>query len=215
MGARDQQLADDIIAGGKRADLALQELIREVRSRFILHVVSNNGREEDAKDAFQDGLIILILQLKDGKFKGSGSLTGYLRKISWRQWLQKKHEKSIGGPSRKGKKDDFQADHGPPMRMELNRGDPFDVIPELDLLDREKYNWVRTCFSRFGEKCVRVLELYIREISREDIARQLGISVKSAGERKSRCLKNLKNELKRNVEFRAYIKKIRWMTWKY
>ena len=162
-------MVTDILAGGRPADLALQQLITEVRDKFIGWVINKKGDKEDAKDVFQEGMLTMVMQLEAGKYTGEGSLTGYLWTICKRRWYKLIERKRKGQYSEveEVEKELVEANVKPQPILE----EPFEVMVEPDLLDREKYSWVKACFRSLKESCIKVMELiYLKQISREEVA---------------------------------------------
>jgi DNA-directed RNA polymerase specialized sigma24 family protein len=52
------------------------------------HVLKNSGSSDDAKDVFQEGIIILCKNIREGKFQGTSTIGTYLFSICRFVWLK-------------------------------------------------------------------------------------------------------------------------------
>lgn len=143
------------------------------------YVMKNNGTEADAKDIFQEAMIIAWLNMKEGKFivKNEFSLSAYLYKISKYKWLDKLKSKSMKSTQRIGEMD-YQ-----------------DLDTELNEYEKsEKHlNYLHSLYNQLDTKCKDVLNrFYFNRNKLEEIADELNYDIGSIRTIKYRCMQKLR-----------------------
>lgn len=159
-------------------------IIRQVYTQYFdsiaQYILHNKGTIEDAKDIFQDAMMIIYQKSQQADFELQYSLHTYLYTICRNTWLKKLRKKTdMGVPL--------------PEHLELIAEDTF----EEEILWREKEQLYRKKFRELGEGCQKVLELYLKGTSMEGIAKKMGFS--SAGYAKKRKYK-CKNQLLKLIQ---------------
>jgi RNA polymerase sigma factor (sigma-70 family) len=135
------------------------------------HIVNNSGTTEDAKDVFQDALVILYQKMKTGKFVLHVSISTYLQAVVKNLWLQELRK-----------------------RKKLPIADTDTDVAE-DLIGREDgYDLATAAFNFLGEKCKQLLMLfYFKQKSFREIADLLQFgSEQTAKNQKYRCIQKAK-----------------------
>src|ERR1700750_849043 len=84
-------------------------------------IINNNGNEDDAKDIYQEAIIILYNKVKAGDFELSSKLKTFIYSVCRRLWLKRLGQMSRYGGDIK----DFQ-DHAP-VEDELERQSDMDA----------------------------------------------------------------------------------------
>lgn len=180
---------------------ALKLLYASALPKVQKYVKSNNGDRDDANDIFQDAVIILIRQIRTGKFDESKSAEGFVFTISRNIWINK----AIRNKKR------VLVDEIP------EKGDFNDEIQtNIELKERE--GAIKSLLNNLGEKCSNILKQIVFEgKDYKEIAISTGLAsgdvVKTY---KNRCKKkligllqanhDLRNELLRHEQgFRKYI----------
>ena len=107
-------------------------------------ILNNNGSEEDAKDIFQEALIVLYEKSKSVEFELNCQIKTYLYSVSKRLWLKRLQKNS---------------------RYELqSNGFEETVYVEDDIGVHEKrnneYGMMEFAMSHIGEPCKSILEAY-------------------------------------------------------
>lgn len=159
-------------------------IIRQVYSLYfdsiVQYILHNKGTIEDAKDIFQDAMMIIYEKSQQDDFELQYGLHTYLYTICRNTWLKKLRKKTDEGVSL-------------PENLELIAEDTF----EEEILWREKEKLYRRKFKELGENCQKVLELYLKKMSMEDIAKKMGFSSTGyAKKRKYKC----KNQLLKLIQ---------------
>ena len=141
-------------------------------------VVMNNGTEDDAKDVFQESVIVLYDKVKGGNFELSSQLKTFIYSVCRRLWLKRLTYKSRNSGSLK----DFE-----------------DVLPvEQDIeIHEEKdrqFKQMEVALGHLGEPCRTIIEdFYINNKSMQEICIKFGYTnADNAKNQKYKCLQRLK-----------------------
>jgi len=141
-------------------------------------IIKNQGSLEDAKDIFQDGLIVVYEQVQQGTFKEKSTLKTFLFAICKNLWW-----KRLGKASTRyevfGEETDFQ------LEEEL-------VVDHLIATELSKK--LANLSKQLGADCQKILLLYYYERkSMKEIAQAMGMATADvAKNKKNRCLNKLK-----------------------
>ncbi|MCB0647755.1 MAG: sigma-70 family RNA polymerase sigma factor [Saprospiraceae bacterium] len=139
-------------------------------------ILSKGGTNEDAKDVFQDGMIALYLNLKNGKYTsmdGHG-LEAYFMQICKFRWYDKVKKKANKEQS-----------------LEHMTVEPSEDAAGFDIVD-EHYK-IHELIQKLGDKCQTILRLFYWE--KKDmvaIASYLNMESDSVKNAKYRCIMQLK-----------------------
>jgi len=171
-----QQLIEQFIRNDGRV---LEKTYRHNYKIVRNYVMKNSGTEADAKDVFQEAMMITWLNLREGKFtlKNEFSLGAYIYKISKYKWLDKIKSKGVRSMIRAGD-------------MEFE-----DKEPEIqDYSETEhKLEYLRDLYNQLDAKCKDVLNKFYYESRRlEEIAAALNYDTGSIRTIKYRCMQKLR-----------------------
>ncbi|RKR84440.1 RNA polymerase sigma factor (sigma-70 family) [Mucilaginibacter gracilis] len=141
-------------------------------------VISNNGNEDDAKDVYQEAIIVLYNKVRTGNFELSSKLKTFIYSVCRRLWLKRLSQMSRYG----GDIHDFQ-----------------DFLPvEEDLTNHEEkdiqFDKMAGALSLLGEPCKTIIEdFYINNRSMQEICEKFGYTnADNAKTQKYKCLQRLK-----------------------
>ncbi len=67
---------------------ALNKLYTGYFPMVLQFILNNNGDEDDAKDVYQEGIIVLYNKIKGGNFELSSKLKTYIYSVCRRIWLK-------------------------------------------------------------------------------------------------------------------------------
>ncbi|TAF80077.1 MAG: sigma-70 family RNA polymerase sigma factor [Sphingobacteriales bacterium] len=141
-------------------------------------IINNSGNDDDAKDIYQETIIVLHDKIKRGDFELNSKLKTFIYSVSRRLWLKKLSQKSR-----------FLGD--------INDYEDF-VAVETDVeLHEEKdkqFNLMNASLSGLGEPCKTIIEdFYIKGLSMLDISEKFGYTnADNAKTQKYKCLQRLK-----------------------
>ncbi len=139
---------------------------------------------EELKDLFQDGIIALWQNIKNGKYelRSSTKMSSYVIRIVKYRWI----EKIKSGRSKYESKlpDNFDALNGEKNAEEM-------------IIQMEDNSKLMNYFSSLGSKCQQILiEYYYKKSSLGEIADMLGMQVASVKNEKYRCMQKLRTIIK-------------------
>lgn len=123
--------------------------------RFVLF---NNGREEDARDIFQDVLLVLYQKIRKDDFVLTCTLGTYIYSIARLLWLKEleKRKRNVPGPV---DVDEF-------------------IEPGAGIVEQAEYNermmLYRNVFERLSNDCKRILSLFLEGLPIAAITKQMG-----------------------------------------
>ncbi|MGL4596918.1 MAG: RNA polymerase sigma factor [Bacteroidia bacterium] len=167
----------DLLDGLKRGDSAAFRQVHVQHFGMIRYLIlNNNGREEDARDVFQEAQVVLFEQLQSGKFEQKASLKTWLYAVCRNKWL-----KRLEKEKRQVRITDFEA------------VEPFDDTTDLDAKN-EQHEVLRRSLDMLGNSCKKLLLLfYFFQKSMEEIAEDLNYTnADTAKTQKYKCLQRLK-----------------------
>ncbi len=160
------------------SDDALNKLYVGYFPMILQFILNNNGDEDDAKDVYQEGIIVLYNKIKGGDFELSSKLKTYIYSVCRRIWLKKLAQHS---------------------RRTSNIADFEDVISiDVDVEDHEQkeeqFNKMQSALMHLGEPCKTIIQdFYINNLSMQDISEKFGYTnTDNAKTQKYKCLQRLK-----------------------
>jgi RNA polymerase sigma factor (sigma-70 family) len=163
------------------------EVLLQLYRRYfpmVLHfITSNSGSEDDAKDIYQEALVLLYEKVKSGSFELQAQLKTYLYSVVRRLWL-----KHLAQRSRFMVRDIEQ-----PASDEAALGQLNDDLFDHEERDRQ-FTLMAESLSRLGEPCKTLLEdFYIQHLSMQEITEKFGYTnADNAKTQKYKCLMRLK-----------------------
>jgi RNA polymerase sigma factor (sigma-70 family) len=150
------------------------------------YIYKQGGDYEDAKDIFQEVILIFFRQVRSSKFEAKSlkEMEGYFVSVAHHRWLKKKE--SDGRRSRREKEYLVQKD----VLIDVK-------TPLTQMENNEESMYFSKTFEKLGEPCGSILLAYYGEnLSIKEIATNLNIGNPEAIKvRKFRCLEKLKNLL--------------------
>ncbi len=165
-------------AVGNNDKAAIEAVYKENYSLIQHFVISNNGSEDDARDVFQEAMMVLYEKSKLPEFELTCQIRTYLYSVCRRLWLKK-----------------LQQNRRIESQVELFEK----VVPvEEDLEDHEKmnhqYQIMRTAMGKIGEPCKSLIEaFYVHRKNMLEIAGFFGYTnADNAKNQKYKCLVRLK-----------------------
>jgi RNA polymerase sigma factor (sigma-70 family) len=168
---RDSEIIERIKRGDEQA---LDFLYRKNYRMMIKMIIKNNGSEEEAKDVYQEALIVLWQKILTEDFTLTSKISTYLYSICqnlWRKELERKSKHT---------------------NEESNKGEI------LDIDKKERIEIINKCISDLGETCKKILTYYyFDKLSMNDIAEKMGFANSdTAKTKKYKCKKELDKKIK-------------------
>jgi len=183
--SRQPALTDDELLTGlaNGSDHALTQLYRRYFPMVLHLVTTNSGTDDDAKDIYQEALVVLYEKVRSGSLELHCQLKTYLYSVCRRLWL-----KQLTQQSRYMVRD---VDAAATDQQAVNQLDD-------DLTDHEERNrqfdLMADSLDRLGEPCRTLLDdFYIQHLSMQDITEKFGYTnADNAKTQKYKCLMRLK-----------------------
>ena len=160
-------------------DKAAIEAVYKDNFGLIQHfVVNNNGSEDDARDVFQEAMMVLYEKSRNPDFELTCQIKTYLYSVSRRLWLKKLQQ----ARRIEGQVENF--DRVVPVE---------DDLEEHDKLNQQ-YQVMRTAMGKIGEPCKSLIEaFYVHRKNMHEIAGYFGYTnADNAKNQKYKCLVRLK-----------------------
>lgn len=166
----------DVIERISRGDEnALDYLYRKYYKMMTSVIIRNNGSEEEAKDIYQDALIVFWQKVVSNQLVLTSKISTYLYSICLNLWRKELDRKS---------------------RLTNEGQEESAAYFEDDGKERDKI--IQECINQLGETCKKILMYYyFDDMSMQDIAEKLGFaSIDTAKTKKYKCKKRLDSLIK-------------------
>ena len=157
---------------------SIEIIYREQFAMIQAFILNNGGNSEEAKDIFQEVMIVLYEKAVSGSFELSCLLKTYIYSVCRRLWLKRLQQIKRY------------------RILEENREDTIPVEEEMESHEKRNadYLLMENALGRIGEPCKRLLEAYyIQKKNMQDIAESFGYTnADNAKTQKYKCLMRLK-----------------------
>lgn len=157
---------------------AIEAVYKENYSLIQHFVINNNGSEDDARDIFQEAMMVLYEKSRQDDFELTCQIRTYLYSVCRRLWLKKLQYN---------------------RRIETQVENFDKIVPvEDDLAEHDKLNdqylIMRTAMGKIGEPCKSLIEaFYVHRKNMHEIAGFFGYTnADNAKNQKYKCLVRLK-----------------------
>lgn len=157
---------------------AIESVYKENYALIQYFVINNNGTEDDARDIFQEAMMVFYEKAKSPDFELTCQIKTYLYSVARRLWLKKLQYS---------------------RRIETQVENFDNIVPvEEDLEDHDKlakqYMIMRTAMGKIGEPCKSLIEaFYVHHKNMQEIASFFGYTnADNAKNQKYKCLVRLK-----------------------
>lgn len=160
------------------SDRVLEELYKRYFPMVLHLILNNSGTEDDAKDIYQETLIVLYEKVTADSLELHCQLKTYLYSVSRRLWLKQLSMRNRNGNSLLDTEEVANVD---------------DELTDHEARDRQ-FDLMADSLGRLGEPCRTLLEdFYIHHLSMQDITEKFGYTnADNAKTQKYKCLMRLK-----------------------
>lgn len=168
-----------LIEGLARNDReSIEAIYRQHYGMIQSLVINNNGSADDARDIFQEAMIVLFEKSKSGSFELTSQLKTYLYSICRRLWLKRLQQQQKFIPEVNGLEDTVPVEEELEFHEEKNS--------ELQMMEK--------ALLSLGEPCKSLLEAYyLQKKNMTEIAGNFGYTNSdNAKNQKYKCLMRLK-----------------------
>jgi RNA polymerase sigma factor (sigma-70 family) len=176
-----------IIEGIRSQD---QYILKEIYSIYFptikRFVIESRGCEQDAKDVFQEAIIIIYRKIKEDKLILSSSFKSYLYSVCRFIWIKQ-----------------FTTNKENAEKMEGFL--EYDGIPDIstdEYKEHEQYKLYQKHFKRLEKDCQVLLQLFLKKVHLKDIAQKLNITSEQYIKRKKyKCKEQLVRYIKSDPNY--------------
>ncbi|MEL6535721.1 MAG: sigma-70 family RNA polymerase sigma factor [Bacteroidota bacterium] len=168
---RDAEILERIERGDEKA---LEFLYKKYNRMMTRLVVSNNGTPDEAKDIYQEALVVFWQKAISGNLTLTSKISTYLYSICLNLWRKELDRKSRLSNEEK------------------------DGVEFLDDERDERIRIVHECINQLGDPCKKILSYYYFDgLSMNDIAEKMGFAnTDTAKTKKYKCKKRLDQLIK-------------------
>lgn len=168
-----------LLKGLARSDKkAIETIYRDNYNMVQSLVINNNGSSEEAKDIFQEAMIVLYEKVRSGSFELNCQIKTYIYSVCRRLWLKRLQQLNRYSQEIPG------LDIAVPVEEEIEEHEKRNA--EFEMMDK--------AISSLGEPCRSLLEAYyLQKKSMQEIAAGFGYTNSdNAKTQKYKCLMRLK-----------------------
>jgi RNA polymerase sigma factor (sigma-70 family) len=176
----DAEILDRIQKGDEKV---LEYLYKKYFKMMSNIVMKNNGTEDEAKDIFQDALIVFWQKVSGGSFVLTSRVSTFLYSVCYNLWLKELDRKSRF------------------THEERDNADPVDYDRQ------ERIKAINDCIAKLGETCRLLLSYYyFDELSMIDIAERMGFAnADSVKSKKYKCKQELDKLVKTKFKVEDFL----------
>lgn len=164
----------------------LEKIYSESLPEVVKHIKRNSGTLDDAKDVFQEGILVIHKKVQDNSLELTTSFHVYLFSVCKRIWLKKL--------KKKGKKE---------VTLEAEWEFGYEEQYEERFLKTQKWNLFNQKFEELTEECRKVLKLLFNGFSGVEIAQTMGYTEEYAKRKKYKCKMSLAGLIKKDVRYKS------------
>lgn len=156
---------------------AVETIYKENYNMVQALVINNSGSSEDARDIFQETMIVLYEKAKSGTFELNCQIKTFVYSVSRRLWLKRLMHQN---------------------RFQISESEDELVMVEEEVDDHEQrnseFNMMEKAMGGLGEPCRSLLEaFYLQKRTMQEIALSFGYTnAENAKTQKYKCLMRLK-----------------------
>jgi len=168
-----------LLQGLARSDKkAIESIYRENYNMVQSLIINNSGSTDDAKDIFQEAMIVLYEKVRSGTFELNCLIKTYVYSVSRRLWLKRLQQMNRYVPAMENLQDTVSVDED---------------VEENERINSE-FQAMEKAINSLGEPCKSLLEAYyLEKKSMVEIALFFGYTnAENAKNQKYKCLVRLK-----------------------
>jgi RNA polymerase sigma factor (sigma-70 family) len=167
----------------KGDEKALEFIYKKYYRMMTKLVITNSGTEEEARDVYQDALVVFWQKARTGNLVLTSKMSTYIYSICQNLWRKELDRKK---------------------RLSNEEKDSSESM-DLDGPEREKI--IAKCMDQLGETCRKVLMFYyFDEMSMQEIAEKLGFAnTDTAKTKKYKCKQKLDELVKSQYSERDFL----------
>lgn len=189
---QDQQLVhytvEAILEGLKTSDSNVLEYIYKKYFPIVrFFVIKNSGTDEDAKDVFQEAIILIYKKLKDESLDLNCAFKTYLYSVCRILWLRQLEKKKV--------RNEVVTDNQVFVQLDED-------IEEL-VAEQEQFRIYQKHFQLLHKDCQEILQLFLKKVPLKEIAQKMNIkSDKYLKKRKYACKEALIKRIQNDPDYK-------------
>jgi RNA polymerase sigma factor (sigma-70 family) len=189
---QDQQLVhytlEAILEGLKTSDSNVLEYIYKKYFPIVrFFVIKNSGTDEDAKDVFQEAIILIYKRLKDGNLDLTCAFKTYLYSVCRILWLRQLEKKKV--------RNEVVSDNQVFVHLEDNI--------EGFIEEQEQFRIYQKHFQLLHKDCQEILKHFLKKVPLKEIAQIMNIkSDKYLKKRKYDCKEALIKRIQNDPDYK-------------
>lgn len=164
-------------------------VVRYLSDRYLpmirLLIYKAGGTPEDAKDIFQDGLIIMIEKIDSNDFVLTCKFKTFLYSVCRNLWLSVLEKRRAAANY---------------LNRKLDEEITIDFAEEYD--NKVYQDLILNIYESLDPVCQQILKLYWEEYSPKEIAEKLGYTYGYVRKKKSECQQEFINKLQNHPDYR-------------
>jgi RNA polymerase sigma factor (sigma-70 family) len=186
---------NDLIIGIRNHDSPILQYVYDTYYPIIEgYIIHNQGSQEQARDIFQDAMIIVYNRIKSNELELTCKFGTYLYAICKNIWMQER------------KKYLLRAEKIRQQPLEVNDPGPADD----PLLQNHLTHLFNKHFEELSKDCQKILSMYFNNFSVEDIRAAMNYKdLHHTADRKYRCKKSLMNRIVNDPLFKRLKNELR------
>jgi len=169
---KETEILHGFLSGNSKV---LSELYSKNFPEVKSYIVKNSGTETDAKDIFQDALVVTYQKLKSESLSLECSLATYIFAVSRNMWMN----------SLRKRKKTVLIDNKPDISENLERNILFQIEK------RERFSLYHKYFMKLGSSCQELLHHFFLGKKMQEIASLMGYSPAYVRKKKFECKQKL------------------------
>ncbi len=189
----DSEIIEGLLHGGKQEDSVLKYMYSAFYPQIRKFVLSKGGNSVEAKDIFQDSIIVFYQNVMAKKFEQKAQIKTYLFTLARNMWINRQKRAA-----------------------RIDTLDKLQNAVETDktinnLLEAERNEFVLELMEVLSEDCRKILTLSIfQKLPMKKISEIMGYQNEQvARNKKSKCLKYLKNAIVKSASLTKIFKEIK------
>ena len=136
----------NLIDGIRNQDkITLRNIYSDYFPTIKRYVIENSGSEQDAKDVFQEGIVIIYRKIKEGTFELTSSFKSYIYSVCRFIWIKQLSKNK---------------ENAEQQNVYLEYEGVSDISTD-EYKKNEQYKLYQNHFKRLGKDCQKLLTLYL------------------------------------------------------
>jgi RNA polymerase sigma factor (sigma-70 family) len=177
-----------ILEGLKTSDSSVLEYVYKKYFPIVrFFVIKNSGTDEDAKDVFQEAIILIYKRLKDESLDLTCAFKTYLYSVCRILWLRQLEKKKV--------RNEVVTDNQVFVQL--------DEDIEIQATEQEQFRIYQKHFQLLHKDCQEILQLFLKKVPLKEIALKMSIkSDKYLKKRKYDCKEALVKRIQNDPDYK-------------